>query len=119
MRKKFFSIFFCLISVIMISIFTIDASAAAMNFGDADNDDNVNIKDATLVQMHVSKSATITGDTTIVNADADGDGVITIRDATTIQQYCSRMIDYMPADKANYVEKTTDVGGYYKQVYRP
>ncbi len=58
--------------------------------GDANNDKDVNIQDATLVQMCVAKYPE-TIETT--NADIDNDGEITIRDATSIQMYVSKFID--------------------------
>ena len=58
--------------------------------GDADNDGEVNIHDATLVQMQVAryKGENIN----LASCDVDKDGEITIQDATAIQMLVSKMI---------------------------
>ena len=52
--------------------------------GDADNNERVNIKDATLIQKHVA-DITYIDDSVIFFADVDGDKSITVKDATAIQ----------------------------------
>ena len=54
--------------------------------GDANEDSEVNIKDATLIQKDIAKLETLIG-TGKALADVDGDEVITIKDATAIQKY--------------------------------
>ncbi|MBE6734269.1 MAG: hypothetical protein E7563_02855 [Ruminococcaceae bacterium] len=54
--------------------------------GDANEDSEVNIKDATLIQKNIARLATISIKGTYL-ADVDGDEEITIKDATAIQKY--------------------------------
>lgn len=54
--------------------------------GDADADDEVNIKDATAIQKHIAKLNLISDMYTIL-ADVDKDDDITIKDATAIQKH--------------------------------
>ncbi len=65
------------------------------NFGDANNDGDINITDATLIQELVS-NLTDYDFTKFYNSDVDGDGEVNIKDATTVQMHVSKYIDYMP-----------------------
>lgn len=60
--------------------------------GDVDNDGAITIKDATIVQEHISRYQTLTGQLAI-NADVDGSGDINIVDASYIQMHVSKAID--------------------------
>ena len=53
--------------------------------GDADNDDDVTVMDATAIQRHIAELPTKSFST--IQADADEDGDITVMDATAIQRY--------------------------------
>ena len=59
--------------------------------GDADQNEKVNIKDATIIQKHVAKIVELTGDA-IICADTTADDKVNIKDATAIQKYVA-MID--------------------------
>ena len=54
--------------------------------GDADNDEQINVKDATLVQKSIASLHTF-APTTELKADANADGEVNIKDATEIQKY--------------------------------
>ncbi len=54
--------------------------------GDANQDGDVNIKDATAIQKHVASLEALT-DTGLVLADIDGSYDVNIKDATAIQKY--------------------------------
>ncbi len=54
--------------------------------GDADLDDKITIKDATVVQKSTAKLTTLEGDAEKA-ADADCSGAVNIKDATAIQKY--------------------------------
>lgn len=54
--------------------------------GDVNNDGDVNVKDATIIQKYGSDLEPMTSDDLIV-ADTNGDGKVTISDATEIQKY--------------------------------
>ncbi|MGN0452719.1 MAG: lectin like domain-containing protein, partial [Ruminococcus sp.] len=65
------------------------------NFGDADNNGNVNIKDCTLIQKYLVNL--VESDYYIINnANVDRDYDITIKDVTAIQKYIADIIEYMP-----------------------
>lgn len=58
--------------------------------GDADLDQKVNIKDATLIQKVVAKIETFSTNASIC-ADADRDNNITVKDATAVQKYVAKI----------------------------
>ncbi len=60
--------------------------------GDANGDDEVNIKDATAIQKHLAMLELI-ADERIQFADADGDDVLTIKDATVIQKCIAGIVE--------------------------
>ena len=63
--------------------------------GDVDNDSNVNIKDATMIQKAAAEIITLT-DEEIIRADADGDKDINIKDATAIQKFIAQIETSFP-----------------------
>lgn len=58
--------------------------------GDTDDDENINIKDATFIQKHIAGLAQLT-ERGAVLADIDGNSKINILDATIIQKHCVSM----------------------------
>ncbi|MGN0452865.1 MAG: starch-binding protein [Ruminococcus sp.] len=56
--------------------------------GDADMNNVVNVKDATLVQKHTAGIEKLT-DTALLGADADRNGDVNVKDATAIQKHCA------------------------------
>ena len=59
--------------------------------GDVNNDQKVNIKDATLIQKHLAQLTII--DVQFLNlADTTKDGTVSIKDATKIQKYVAQLI---------------------------
>ncbi len=54
--------------------------------GDANEDNEVNIKDATAIQKHIAKLAELS-DTALLLADTDADEDVNIKDATAIQKH--------------------------------
>ena len=58
--------------------------------GDANEDTEVNIKDATLIQKHIARLETLS-ETGFVLADADEDTDVNIKDATAIQKFIAGM----------------------------
>ena len=66
-------------------------------YGAADNDCDVNVKDATLVQKYLAKIVELDEDTAYY-ADVNSSGDVTISDATLIQKYVAYIIEYFPAD---------------------
>ncbi len=62
--------------------------------GDADLDEKINVKDATLIQKHAAKMLTLIGDATYC-ADVNADAKINVKDATAIQKYVAKIeIEY-------------------------
>lgn len=54
--------------------------------GDTNGDGTVTVTDATLIQKHIVKSTTLTGDS-LTAADVNQDGMVNIKDATYVQFY--------------------------------
>ncbi len=86
-----------LLSLLLVIVLAFSAVFAVSAFdprpyylGDADLDDTVNIKDATLIQKHVAMIETLES-YALVTADADEDSSITVKDATTIQKYVASL----------------------------
>lgn len=65
------------------------------NFGDIDNGGDINISDATSIQMLVAGFGEYSF-YEYYNYDVDGDDSLTIKDATLIQMYVAKLIDYFP-----------------------
>ena len=95
--KKFNALLSLLLVIVMMlsAVFAVSAVDSLIYYlGDADLDEQVNIKDATLIQKHVAQIETIT-DYALITADADEDASITIKDATVIQKYVADIpVDY-------------------------
>lgn len=64
--------------------------------GDANLDNAVNIKDATLIQKHIAYLEEITDSNALLCADADLDGDINIKDATAIQKHIAGLVVTTP-----------------------
>lgn len=61
--------------------------------GDSDEDGEVTILDATMIQRYLAKLITENG-LNLANAETDGDNEITILDATMIQRYLAKLITW-------------------------
>ncbi len=59
--------------------------------GDVNQDGNVNIKDATLIQKHLANLETLNSEK-LKLADTNKDGYVSVKDATQIQKYVAKMI---------------------------
>lgn len=66
--------------------------------GDVDLDNDVNVKDASLIQMYLAKFATL-NEKQLFMAETNNDNDVNVRDATSIQLYC-----------ANFTEENSSVG---------
>lgn len=58
--------------------------------GDVDLDEDINVKDATLLQLYAANLKTL-DDTQLIAADADYSGVVDVKDATLIQLYAANL----------------------------
>ncbi len=58
--------------------------------GDADLNEKINVKDATVIQKHAAKLLMLVGDATIC-ADVNSDAKINIKDATAIQKFVAKI----------------------------
>lgn len=78
--------------------------------GDADGDKTVNVKDASLIQKHVAKIESLTGNALLV-ADADLSSDVNIKDATAIQKWSAKISVSEPIFHTLYKpgEKTLDL----------
>lgn len=91
---KKFKAFMSLMLALVIALSALLSVAAfdprAYYLGDADLNDTVNIKDATLVQKHVAMIENLK-DYALITADADEDSDITVKDATLIQKFVANL----------------------------
>ena len=58
--------------------------------GDADQNEKINVKDATVIQKHAAKLLMLIGDATIC-ADVNADTKINVKDATAIQKFAAKL----------------------------
>ncbi len=72
-------------------------------YGDADLNGEVNIKDASVTQKHVSKSITLEGKA-FIQANVTGDAEVNIRDATAIQKFVANIIQSFPIESLTLVQ---------------
>ncbi|MGN1051397.1 MAG: starch-binding protein, partial [Acutalibacteraceae bacterium] len=99
MKKRIFP-FILMLTVLLSSMpFTagaqvkdIEKSSASYLIGDANGDNQINVKDATLIQKHAAKITTISGDSFYI-ADVTGDNLLNVKDATAIQKYIAKIIN--------------------------
>lgn len=97
--KKFFYKFIAVLIFVMISLLSISPVFSAVGLediykiGDVNSDGEVNIKDVTAIQKHLTKSALLT-DSGVLKADANYDLKLNIRDATHIQMTLAKI--YVP-----------------------
>lgn len=73
--------------------------------GDMNNDGEITVLDATLLQKHLVGLVTLNKET-LSRADADGNGRLSVSDATTIQKYAAFMITQFPVDATKPTETT-------------
>ncbi len=69
---------------------TVTPPAKTVLLGDADLDDKITIKDATVVQKSTAKLTVLEGDA-LKASDADGSGEVNIKDATAIQKHVAQI----------------------------
>ena len=70
---------------------------APVLYGDADLDGDVNISDATSIQLHLARIQYLKGEA-VVNALVAGSSDLSIMDATLIQQFLAQIIDKFPVE---------------------
>ena len=68
-----------------------DINTHTVKIGDVNNDGNINISDATYIQMGIAEVITFTDEQRRA-ADTNGDGKIDISDATCVQMYIADLI---------------------------
>lgn len=76
-------------------------------YGDVDLNEDVNIRDATLVQSAVAKLQEIVAEKAKAQADVTGDGELDIRDATLIQMFVAKLINVFPVETVETTAITT------------
>ncbi len=85
-------------------------NASPYMLGDCDLDDDVNVKDATKIQLLLSKLDTITY---YSRADVNNDFSINVKDATMIQLYCANFTDEASCGYTG----TYRISYYYNELY--
>ena len=83
-------------------------------YGDADLNEKINVKDATLVQKYTAKMLTLEG-VAFVQSDVTGDGKVNIKDATAIQKYVAKIITVFPVEDATAELASVGAGTTAKQ----
>lgn len=73
--------------------------------GDANNDSNIKIGDATLIQKFIAFLAE-SDKLNLTNSDCNKDGKVSVKDATCIQKYLAKMAGYGYVGEKNFVEIT-------------
>ena len=66
--------------------------------GDVDNDTEITVNDALMIQRYVAKLNTDINDGI---ADVDGDGEVTVNDALLVQRYVAKLITAFPIEETN------------------
>lgn len=120
-KQTFFISILSIVSIFLFSIATFSTYAASILYGDVNNDEKVNILDATQIQLAIVGSATFDADTKL-KGDVDGNGNIDINDVTWIQLYAAEAITVFPAEEntpATGTQPPTDADGYFNQVVKP
>lgn len=69
-------------------------------YGDVDLDGHIAVTDATAIQRHIAKVATLNSDQ-LVAAAVSGEADVTIMDATYIQQHVAKIISKFPVETKN------------------
>ena len=82
---------YLIFSTNQLSSYALAISKSNFLIGDINQDGNVDIKDATLIQMYLVNFVVLSDEQKYV-ADVDGDGDINIIDATEIQRYIVQII---------------------------
>lgn len=95
-----------MITAMLVSTMAISANAALppQKYGDADNDYDITIMDATAIQLHLANINMLYSDRKEA-ADVDGDSNVSIMDATTIQMYLAGLIGEFPAGDYYAIDK--------------
>lgn len=100
------TIFIMLMSFSSVAAFATEANSFASNitgiYGDADNNGDISIKDATIIQKYLAKLAEFSDDV-YKYADVNASGDVTISDATLVQKFVAHIIESFPAEE----EKTS------------
>ena len=78
-------------------------------YGDADLDGDVNITDATYIQLHLAKIEVLTGQG-LTNAKVSGNDELTIMDTTLIQQFLAKVIDKFPVENTKASKSVASTG---------
>lgn len=106
MRKRLVSLLLATAMIISILACSAAASGAAILYGDADEDEDVNVMDVTFIQRYELGIPIPTALNT-VNADVDGDEEVNIIDATLIQRYIAGIIHSFPIEEMQSTEAPT------------
>ncbi len=75
-----------------------NAPSGSEVFGDSDLDGELKIKDATLIQKYVARSASFSENQERLS-DVDGDNTVSVRDATSVQKALAKLINGVPMSR--------------------
>lgn len=90
------------------------------SLGDVNGDYEINIKDATDIQMHIADIKTLSNEFLLL-ADTDNNGAVTILDVTEIQRYLARLITSFGKEtevSPSNPEITTPTNNIYTVVFK-
>lgn len=83
--------------------------------GDVDMDENISVKDATLIQKALARMTTLT-DKQNKLADTDFNNEVNIKDATRIQKYVAKLIDSFYSDTQKKDKITSGSGTFTEEL---
>lgn len=93
---KKFTLFTTAVLILLLACSALPAGALSFvppyETGDVDMSSYVTVKDATLIQKYVAKSAELTEGQVYI-ADTDNDTFVTVKDATAVQKYCAKLLE--------------------------
>lgn len=91
-----------------------DKPVPELNFGDADLNNTVNVKDATTIQKHAASLLTLEG-TALKQADVTADGSVNVKDATAIQKLVAGLITSFPAENKKETAQTGALAPHFER----
>ena len=103
LSKRVLSLLICLL-MLASATFVASASSADLYLGDANEDDSVNVKDATLIQKYAASLLQLS-DEQFSAADVNDDRKVNVKDATAIQKYSAGIETGFPIGLPQNTEK--------------
>lgn len=112
-----------LLTVILSVMISLSSSICVMaegsyKLGDVNQDGQVSVIDAVLIQCYILENYDIDDSFTII-ADVDGDKNVNIIDVVYVLRYIINIIDHFPAEDLTPTNPIIAEDGYYNKIVRP